>query len=100
VALLGVDRHQRAFSEALTRDALHTRHDQGATITSRPAVDRVPAGHDLLFVVQRDGQLTAVTEHTRPTPSPGDTLILLTPARVASGTAAPSRTNTPEEPER
>jgi hypothetical protein len=88
------------FGEALTRAALHTRHNQGATITSRPAIDPVPAGHDLLFVVQRDGKLTAVTEHTRPTASPGDTLILLTPARVANGAAAPSRTNTPERPER
>ncbi len=78
------------FSEALTRATLDTRHDQGATITSRPAIDPVPAGHDLLFVVHRDGQLTAVTEHTRPTASPGDTLILLTPARVASD-AAPGR---------
>jgi NhaP-type Na+/H+ or K+/H+ antiporter len=82
------------FGEALTRSALHTRHDQGASITSRPAADPVPAGHDLLFVVHRDGQLTAVTGHTRPTPSPGDTVILLTPARVASDAAAPSRTNT------
>jgi NhaP-type Na+/H+ or K+/H+ antiporter len=79
------------FSEALTRAALDTRHNQGATITSRPAVDPVPAGHDLLFVVHRDGQLTAVTEHTRPTVSSGDTLILLTPARVASGAPAPRR---------
>jgi NhaP-type Na+/H+ or K+/H+ antiporter len=81
------------FTETLTRATLHTRHDHGATIVSRPAAEPVPATHDLLFVVHADGQLTPVTEHTRPTPTPDDTLILLTPTRVASDVSASTRTN-------
>jgi NhaP-type Na+/H+ or K+/H+ antiporter len=86
------------FSEALTRVALDTRHDQGATIVSRPATDPVPVGHELLFVVHADGQLKPVTEHSHPTVAAGDTLILLTPARVAGDAAALTSTNVREDP--
>jgi NhaP-type Na+/H+ or K+/H+ antiporter len=86
------------FSESLTRVALDVRHVHGATIVSRPATDPVPAGHELLFVVHADGQLKPVTEHSRPTTAAGDTLILLTPARVASDAAALTSTNAREDP--
>jgi hypothetical protein len=69
------------FGEPLTRVAISTRHHYGARIVRRPAGDPVPDGHDLLFVVCADGRLVPVTEHRRPAPETGDTLVLLGPAR-------------------
>jgi NhaP-type Na+/H+ or K+/H+ antiporter len=79
------------FSEALTRVALDTRHHQGATFITHPAADPIPANHDLLFLIHPNGQLIPLTEHTRPPPVPGDTLVLLTPAREPSSVRSPDR---------
>ena len=70
------------FPEALTRVALDSRHHEGVTFIPHPAADPIPASHDLLFLIHPNGQLTPVTEHTRPTPAPGDTLVLLTGPRA------------------
>jgi hypothetical protein len=45
----------------------------------RPAGEAVPDGYDLLFVVRADGRLAPVTQHDRPDPNAGDTLVLLGP---------------------
>jgi len=71
------------FGEPLTGAAISTRHEHGAKISSQPADGAMPDRHDLLFVVRADGRLAAVTEHHRPAPEAGDTLVLLGPARQA-----------------
>jgi NhaP-type Na+/H+ or K+/H+ antiporter len=69
------------FGEALTRTAISKRHQEGAEIVTRPAAGAFPEGYDLLFVIRADGRLFPVTEHQRPGPEEGDTLVLLGPAR-------------------
>jgi NhaP-type Na+/H+ or K+/H+ antiporter len=71
------------FGEPLTRVAISTRHHQGARIVRRPAGEAVPDGYDLLFVVRADGRLAPVTQHGRPAPNAGDTLVLLGPTSSA-----------------
>ena len=44
------------------------------------------AGHDLLFLVRADGQLTAVTQTDTPVPQAGDTTVSLGPVPVAQAT--------------
>jgi NhaP-type Na+/H+ or K+/H+ antiporter len=70
------------FGEPLSRAAIGTRHHDGARIVRWPAEDPIPEGHDLLFVVRADGRLAPVTDHDRPAPEKGDTLVLLGPAPV------------------
>ncbi len=72
---------QVLFGGALTGAAIGRRHQDGAEILTRPSADAVPDGHDLLFVVHADGRLVPMTDHDRPTPEDGDTLVLLGPAR-------------------
>jgi NhaP-type Na+/H+ or K+/H+ antiporter len=69
------------FGETLTRTAISERHHEGAGIVTRPAGGAVPDDHDLLFAIRADGRLVPVTEHERPAPEEGDTLVLLGPAR-------------------
>ncbi|MEV6576164.1 cation:proton antiporter [Streptomyces sp. NPDC051577] len=69
------------FAAGLNRPELARRYAAGARIVTRAVVDGgVPAGHDLLFLVRPDGQLTAVTESSAPTPTAGDVAVLLTPS--------------------
>jgi NhaP-type Na+/H+ or K+/H+ antiporter len=72
------------FGHPLTGLAIGERHHDGAGIVTRPAEGAVPDGYDLLFVVRADGRLVAVTNHQRPAPERGDTLVLLGPARQAA----------------
>ncbi|MDA8323768.1 MAG: cation:proton antiporter [Actinomycetota bacterium] len=65
------------FGGALTRPALEQRYRQGGRIGARVSDGTVPAGHDLLFVIGRDGRLWPATMSERPEPSAGDTLVLL-----------------------
>ncbi|MET9896691.1 cation:proton antiporter [Streptomyces sp. NPDC006465] len=67
------------FGEGLNRPALARRYANGARIVIHRADGVIPAGHDVLFVVRPDGQLTAATESSVPTAGGGDIAILLTP---------------------
>ena len=71
------------FGDPLTGSAIGRRHHAGAEIVTRPAADSVPDGYDLLFVVRTDGRLVPVTDRDRPSPEPGDTLVLLGPAPLS-----------------
>ena len=49
----------------------------------QPGADSTPgAGHDVLFLVGADGQLTAATQAGTPAPRPGDTVVFLGPVPV------------------
>lgn len=72
------------FASGLTGAAVRARYDAGAQIVARPAVDGIPAGHDLLFVVDREGRLIPATSTAVPAPGPTDTVVLLAPERRAS----------------
>jgi NhaP-type Na+/H+ or K+/H+ antiporter len=72
------------FGDPLTGFAINQRHHRGAAIVTRPAEDAVPDGYDLLFLIRPDGQLVAVTKHSRLASEDGDTLVLLGPATQAA----------------
>ena len=74
------------FSESLTRLAVSDRYAGGARIIAQPAGGEPAIGHDLLFLVRADGQLTAVTQTDRPVPQAGDTMVSLGPVPVAQAT--------------
>jgi hypothetical protein len=65
------------FGDDLSRTALEARCDRGARIVACPADGAVPRGSDLLFVVRGDGHLEPVTRTARPSPRPGETVVLL-----------------------
>ena len=67
------------FGEGLNRPALAHRYAGGARIVTHRVDGGIPAGHDVLFVVRPDGQLTAATETAEPSTGSGDTVVLLTP---------------------
>ncbi len=83
------------FADALTRPAVTERHQDGGRIVVHGTGDVLPAGHDLLFIVRADGQLTPVTQTSTPTPQPGDTLVSLGPA-LAAQPADPGHRDLPE----
>ncbi|MFI6847915.1 cation:proton antiporter [Kitasatospora sp. NBC_00085] len=68
------------FAPALNRPELARRYEGGARIVAFRVDGGVPAGHDVLFLVNADGRLVAATETTVPTPTGGDIAVLLTPA--------------------
>lgn len=72
------------FGDNLTRTALAARYARGARVLARPADSAIPDGYDLLFLVGADGHLEPVTETERPTPHPGETVVLLGPERLAT----------------
>jgi hypothetical protein len=67
------------FGEDLSRTALAARYSHGERITAQPANGAVPDGYDLLFVLRQDGHLEPATRTARPSPCPGETLVLLGP---------------------
>lgn len=68
------------FGLELTSRAFSRRYAEGAAVLTRPADgETLPPGHDLLFLVRRDGRLDPVTEGGTPPPAPGDTLVVLVP---------------------
>jgi hypothetical protein len=69
------------FQQSLTRPALIRRHDDGASIIAYQPAETLPDGHDLLFLIRRDGRLEPVTETARPGFQAGDTAVLLGPSR-------------------
>ena len=71
------------FGDDLSRTALAARYADGARITARPADHHpVPDGCDLLFVLRGDGHLEPATRTTRPSPRPGEIVVLLSPGRA------------------
>ncbi|MFE4953877.1 cation:proton antiporter [Streptomyces sp. NPDC056653] len=79
------------FGTELTGAALTRRHEDGASIVTRPADQAAPAGWDMLFLVRGDGRLDPVTEANRPLPGPGDLAVLLTPADHPAVPPAPGQ---------
>jgi NhaP-type Na+/H+ or K+/H+ antiporter len=71
------------FGDGMTRPAVNRRYHDGARITAQHADGVLPAGHDILFLVRADGQLTAVTQTETPVPQAGDTIVSLGPVPVA-----------------
>ena len=47
----------------------------------QPAGQAIPDGYDLLFVLRDDGRLEPATRTAQPSPSAGETLVLLGPGR-------------------
>jgi NhaP-type Na+/H+ or K+/H+ antiporter len=78
------------FGGELTRPDVIRRYQAGAHVSARPWRDPVPAGSEVLFVIQADGQLVPVTEHTTPSPRDGDATVLLEPQQDAAGVALPA----------
>jgi hypothetical protein len=67
------------FSADLDRGAIARRHAAGSAIENRTRADGVPPGYDLLLVVRSNGRLDPVTQEDRPSPEPGDVLVVLAP---------------------
>ena len=65
------------FGAGLSRTALAARYRRGARITAQPADHAIPDGYDLLFVLRQDGHLEPATRTAQPSPSAGETLVLL-----------------------
>lgn len=65
------------FEAALTRPVVDRRHRAGAHVATLRGSDPIPAGSDMLFLIQADGRLVPVTGHARPEPQDGDTVVLL-----------------------
>lgn len=77
------------FGDDLSRTALAARYADGARIFARPADHHpVPDGSDLLFVLRGDGHLEPATRTARPSPRPGETVVLLSPGRAERNRAA------------
>ena len=68
---------ETVFAPTLTRQDIATRHGAGAQITTQPSDGSIPAGADLLFLINPHGALHPATTSRPPTPQPGDTLVLL-----------------------
>jgi NhaP-type Na+/H+ or K+/H+ antiporter len=83
------------FATGMTRPAVTERYQDGARIVVHGTDGVLPAGQDLLFVVRGDGQLTAVTQTSTPTPQAGDTLVSLGPV-LAAQPADPGHSDLPE----
>ena len=65
------------FGDGMTRPILSDRYHDGARIAAQRADGVLPGGHDILFLVRADGQLTAVTQADTPVPQAGDTIVSL-----------------------
>ena len=71
------------FGDGITRPAVSCRYNDGARIAAQRANGALPAGHDILFLVHADGQLTAVTQSDPVVPQAGDTIVSLGPVPAA-----------------
>jgi NhaP-type Na+/H+ or K+/H+ antiporter len=74
------------FGDGMNRLAISGRYRDGARIVAQRAGAGPVAGHDLLFLVRADGQLTAVTQADTPVPRAGDTVVSLGPVPVTQDT--------------
>jgi NhaP-type Na+/H+ or K+/H+ antiporter len=66
---------------SLTHDHITRRYESGSRVTAKAADGAIAAGSDLLFLIDREGHLRPVTTSRPPTPEPGDTAVVLGPAR-------------------
>jgi len=82
------------FAPTLTRENVWDRYNAGSRITTQSANGGIPPGTDLLFLITPEGALHPATTSRRPTPQPGDTLVLLSPPGVGRGSPAESRVST------
>jgi hypothetical protein len=64
---------------SLTHDDITRRYQAGSHVTARAADGGIPAGSDLLFLIDREGHLRPVTTSVAPTPGRGDTVVVLEP---------------------
>ncbi|GJF34838.1 hypothetical protein KNE206_75380 [Kitasatospora sp. NE20-6] len=78
------------FDAGLTRPELVRRYASGARIVTHRVEGALPARHELLFLVRRDGSLVPVTVARVPTPQTGDTVVLLSPGPDAAPGPAPA----------
>jgi hypothetical protein len=69
------------FSPPLTHDDITKRYQAGSRISARPSDGAIRAGSDLLFLIHRGQDLRPVTTSDSPTPEPGDTAVVLGPAK-------------------
>ena len=67
------------FTPNLTGAAVRDRHDAGAQIVTRPAAEGIPAGFDLLFVIDREGRLLPVVSGEIPALDRAHTFVLIAP---------------------
>jgi NhaP-type Na+/H+ or K+/H+ antiporter len=67
------------FTPNLTGAAVRDRHDAGAQIVTRPAAEGIPAGFDLLFVIDREGRLLPVVSGEIPAFDRAHTFVLIAP---------------------
>ena len=67
----------------LTEDKITRRYQAGSHVTAQAADGGIPAGSDLLFLIDSEGHLRPVTTSVAPTPERGDTVVVLEP--VARG---------------
>jgi NhaP-type Na+/H+ or K+/H+ antiporter len=88
------------FSEALTRPTVRDRYRDGARIITQRADGMPGAGHDVLFVVGADGQLTSATQARTPVPQAGDTVVSLGPVPAVTLAADGQAHGRQPEPER
>ena len=79
------------FGAELTRPAVIRRYQAGARVATRPGTRPLPAASDALFVIRADGRLVPVTDHGRPAPQDGDTVVCLEPRPTAAGDATAAR---------
>ena len=75
---------QTLFAASLTRYEVGHRYAAGEAISTCLAHGGIPAGSDLLFLVQANGTLAPVTRTSTPAAQDGDTLVLLGPATADS----------------
>jgi NhaP-type Na+/H+ or K+/H+ antiporter len=68
------------FGAGMTGLEIGRRYHDGAQIVAQRPDGELPAGHDVLFRIRADGQLTAVTEASSPGPRSGDTVLSPGPA--------------------
>jgi hypothetical protein len=66
------------FADHLTGPALQQRYGGGARIVVRRVADGIPAGHEVLFVLDPEGRVRPMTVDDPPEPGPADTVLLLT----------------------
>ena len=64
----------------LSEDDITRRYQAGSHVTAQAADGGIPAGSDLLFLIDSQGHLRPVTTSRAPTPEPGDTAVVLGPA--------------------
>jgi hypothetical protein len=77
--LLAGDNAAPTLFPHLTDDVITRRYESGSRVTAKTADGALAAGNDLLFLIDREGDIRPVTTSGAPTPAPGDTAVVLGP---------------------